>query len=553
MSEEKSASGMSPVVKVGRTPAGKIAAETPQTSRPSYTTTWGAMYELLGDPTSRYGQLVQGSRVSMSTKLKMLDDPVIALSVAYIASKLVKAEYEIQCADPEIRAFFLTMYGAFHREFMLQAAMGVALGCVGLIKKLNFDTPRPLTPDAPPVWTGTTIPLICSGFDQVDPVGAYPDFNKEGEFTGFNYSKGKVDRVYALWLTIGRAKAFGKYSGAGRLGNAYKAWWLGEFGYDQLVVHVQKFVDRVVEVSHPDGKDGDGNDLSDTALSIGNDIRSGATVAVPSTVYSAYEESAGMEKLTAIRKWAVRLLESGENIAAFHGLTDHCDSRKAMGMFIPLQLYQQVQQSSLGGPTTSDVLSKLAVDLIIEDATEIDMHLNEYVFPFLVDVNWWPDAARVEKVTTGLNEYDRGELFALLQVLAQRMDSDAATRIDPDRLAHHLGVPVYDVMSTEREPMTEETQEQSPTEEATDESPAGSGAAVAAQQVAPVTASAYDPDKNPSREVLERMLRDPLPDDADEAAIITEADVARVTRILDEMPELDELETVEVGAQRDAG
>jgi len=550
MSQEKSASGMSPIAKIGKTPAGQVAAETPQTSRPSYTTTWGAMYELLGDPTTRYGQLTQGSRVSMATKLKMLDDPVIALSVAYIASKLVKAEYEIQCADPEIRACFQAMYGAFHREFMLQAAMGVALGCVGLIKKLRFDVPRPLAPDASPVWRRATIPLICAGFDQVSPVEAYPEFSEAGEFIGFHHSKGKVDRVYALWLTIGRAKAFGKYSGVGRLSNAYKAWWMGEFSYDQLVVHVQKFVDRAVEVLHPEGKDGDGNDLSDTAISIGNDIRAGATIAMPSTVYSAYDDASGLDKLTAIRKWAVRLLESGENVAAFLGLTDHCDSRKAMGMFIPLQLYQQVQQSSLGGPTTSDVLGKLAVDLIIEDATDIDMHLNEYVFPYLVDVNWGPDAARVEKVTTGLNEYDRGELFALLQVLAQRMDSEAATMIDPGRLAHHLGVPVYESAParSESDPMSEETQEQLP---------AGDGtpvrAAVAAQQVAPPATPNYDSDRNPSREVLERMLRDPLPNDADDAAVITDADIARVMRMLDEMPELDELETVEVGAQEEAG
>jgi len=557
MTEEKDSRGVSPIVQVGRTPVGGIAVETPSTVRPGYTTTWGAVYELLGDPTSRYGQLVQGNRVSMSTKLKMLDDPVIALSVAYISSKLVKAEYEIQCADPTIRAFFQAMYGTIHREFMLQAAMAVALGCVGLIKKLQFEVPRPLSPDAPPVWTASTTPLICSGFDQASPVEAYPEFDKDGTFTGFHHGKGKVDRVYALWLTIGRAKAFGKYSGSGRLGNAYKAWWLGEFNYDQLVVHVQKFVDRVVEVAHPSGKDENGVDLSETALSIGNDVRSGATVAVPSEVYTEQSDS-GMDKLTSIRKWAVRLLESGENIAAFLGLSDHCDSRKAMGMFIPLQLYQQVQQSSLGGPTTSDVLGKLAVDLIIEEATDIDMHLNEYVFPYLVDVNFGPDAARVEKVTTGLNEYDRGELFALLQILAQRMDSEAADLIDPGRLAHHLGVPIREATSRaiqEDEDVSEEEREKGQESASADEPPTNesSTAAVTAQQVAPAAAPGFDPEKALPREVLEGLLSQPLSDDADEASVITEADIARAKRLLDDIPEIADLETVEIGAQEDAG
>jgi len=559
MSEDKIARGIAPVVRIGKTPAGGIAVETPRTVRPQMTTTWGAMYEMLGDPTVRYGRLVQGSRVSMATRVKMLDDPVIALSVAYIGSKLVKAEYEIRCADPTIRAFFQAMYGHLHREFMLQAAMATALGCSGLIKRFRFDVPRPLAPDAPPVWTGSTIPLICDGFDQVEPVGAYPDFDEDGVFTGFHYTEGAVDRIYALWLTIGRAKAFGKYSGAGRLANAYKAWWLGEFNYDQLVVHVQKFVDRAIEVSHPPGKDENGNDLSDVAQSIGNDVRSGATVAMPSEVYTE-QDDAGMDRLTSVRKWSLRMLESGENIGAFLGLSDHCDSRKAMGMFIPLQLYQQVQQSSLGGPTTSDVLGKLAVDLIIEDATDIDMHLNEYVFPFLVDVNFGSDAARVEKVTTGLNEYDRGELFALLQILAQRMDGEAADLIDQGGLIHTLGVPVREAPAREGDNVDDQRIDD---QEVADQGVQDTGDEIAQRAAAHLAstvdprlvrsmktalAAGYDPAKNPPREVLEKILSQPLPDDADEASVITEADIARAMRILEEIPELDELETVEVGA-----
>ena len=529
---KKDASGLSPIVQIGRTPAGQIATETPRSSRPSMTRTWGGMFEMLGDPTSRYGRLVAGT-VSMSTKLKMLTDPVIALSVAYIGSKLVKAEYEVQCADAHVKRFIEAVYGAFHREFMTQAAMAVALGCCGLIKKLRFEAPSPLKIGDPPTWTGASTPLICTGFDQADPATAYPDF-EDGEFTGFHHGGGAVDRVYALWLTIGRAKAFGKYSGTGRLNQAYKAWWLGEFGYDQMAVHVQKFVDRSIIVGHPWGKDDAGNDLSDTALDIGNDLRSGATIAMPTEVYPAYEETSGMKKLTAIRKWTIELLEAAENIGAFVELADHCDSRKALGMLIPFQLYQQVKQSSLGGPTTSDVLGKLAVDLIIEDATEIDLHLNEYLFPYLVDVNFGQGAALARKVTTGLNEYDRGELFELLKILASRMDGETATLLDAGGLAHRLDVPTRSSESVEPEPGPE---------------PERNVQMVGADVDAPTVDSgvpAGDDQGNMPREVLEHLLSEPPLEDDDQAAVITEADIERVRKALEDFPEIEALKTVEV-------
>ena len=460
----KTKSGVAPIVQIGRTPQGGVVAETPAAIKPGVTSTWGMMYALLGDPTSRYGQLQVGDRISPTVKLQMISDPVIGFSLAFISAKLVRAEYEIQCADPEIQAFFKAMYAGFHREFMLQAAMAVAFGSAGLIKKLRFEMVRPLDVGEPAPWNYSTTPFICAGFDQVNPVGSWPDFDQDGRYAGFTYSKGKVDRLYSLWLTVGRAKAFGKYSGWGRLNNAYKSWWMGEFGYDQLAVHMQKFVDRVVEVSFPPGKDADGNDMSDTAITIGDQVRSGATVALPSNVYAVFDESLGMERLTAIRRWAVRFLENAENIDAFLGLADHLDARKAMAMLVPLQAYQQVKQSALGGPTTSDVLGELATEQLIEDASDLDMHVNEYLFPFLLRANFGPDAPPVTKVTVGLHQSDRGELFTLMAALVNRMDSTAAARIDVDELAHRLDVPIVPQEEAPAEPSPEIPPEAAPEE-----------------------------------------------------------------------------------------
>jgi hypothetical protein len=441
VSEEKT----KPDVTIGQTPEGQVVAETPESAHAvpsSLTANWGpGLVGLLGDPVVRYGRLQLGLKVSMSTKVQMLADPTIGFCLAYIGTKLVRAEWVIECADETIRKFFEAMYGAFHREFMLQAAMAVVLGCCGLIKKLKFQVPQPLEVGGDPVWESAATPYICTGFRQVHPVGARPTWSKKAEFTGFEHRGGKVDRVYALWLTVGRARAFGSYGGMGRLDMAYKPWWLGEFNYDQLAVHMQKFVDRAVMVGYPPGKDSEGNLNRDKAISVGNSYRGGATVAMPTTVYKVPDLVTGGEKMTAVAKWWIKLMESTENMGAFLETADHLDSRKAMGLLVPFQMFQGVKQSALGGPTTADVLGTLAAAILVEDAVEIDGHLNEYVFPYLQRANFGEGRPPVTKRTVGLHEADRKELFELLKTWAGKANEEAGRELDIEGLAHYLGVP----------------------------------------------------------------------------------------------------------------
>ena len=191
--------------KIGKTPEGQVASETPLTVMPSPISSWGSAIYWLGDPGERYGQLLPSDRVSPGVKKRMITDEVLAMSLGYISSKLVKAEYEIQCSDPDQKAFFEAMYAAFHREFMLQAAMAVAFGSCGLIKKFEFEVPDPINEGDPEVWDDDTTPFIIVGFEQVDPVGAHPKYTEDHRYDGFSYRSGDVDRVYSLWITIRRA------------------------------------------------------------------------------------------------------------------------------------------------------------------------------------------------------------------------------------------------------------------------------------------------------------------------------------------------------------
>lgn len=551
MSDEKS----TPTIQIGRTPQGEIVSQTPRAQRSSYLRAWGEVaLAMLGDPAYRYGTLTLANEVSASVKMQMLSDPVITLASAFISSKLVKAEYKIECADEQIRRFFEAMYGAFHYEFMLQAAMAVLFGGVGLIKKLEFAVPEPMSPQAPPVWMSQATPYICTGFRQTSPVGSNPTFDEEtGEFTGFQHSGGKVDRVYALWVTVGKERAFGKYGGHGRLQNAYTDWWLQKFGRDLYVVYLQKNIDPSIIVEHPEGESG-GKSFSEIARDTGDDVRGGSTVSMPSEVYGVEDPATGGERLTAIKQWTIRLLEAKSNVMQFHAIDDHLDARKTLAMCIPPQAFFEVKQQMLGGPTTAQVLGDLAVDLLVMDAVEMDTHVNDYLFPAILAWNFGPDAPPVRKKTVGLSEADRAEMFKVLEILLQKMDSDAERHIDVGGLVHKLGMPENENPAPAPPKPGEQPPEGPPEAGGEEPEPAPLPRRLFDGKERPTVSaqSTYDPKKNPPKEVLEHFISEP-PTDSSSFAEITDEDKEDMARLLEEMPELRNLETVEVVERKDAG
>lgn len=430
---------------IGRTPQDQIVAETPvETPDVTAGLFWGSR-AWLGDPSGRYDKLVSSRYVPINVKLEMLCDPVIAFTMGYITTVLTRAKYRIECADSRKQRFFEAMYGATHLEFMLQAAPAIALGALGLIKRFEFAVPSPLKVEDSPVWDSTVIPYILTGFDQIHPIGSRPVF-KNNQFAGIDRVKdGRVDAFYSLWLTRGKEEAFGNYMGKGRLNNAYRDWWLKQFGLDLYVVFLQKNIDRVVEVQHPTGgiQKADGTIVKshkDTAKETGDAVRAGATVTMPSSVYDTIDLT-GTERLSTVKKWALRFLEGTQNVSGFHDMEDQRDVRISLGMLIPPQTYLNVRQSALGGPTTADVLSKIAERLLLIDTVTIDRHLNEYVFPIIERANFLPDSPPVKKTTYALADEDLMTLKEIVMALIGRADVDVS-RFDLEEGLTRLGMPV---------------------------------------------------------------------------------------------------------------
>ncbi|MBN2003055.1 MAG: hypothetical protein JXA21_06830 [Anaerolineae bacterium] len=405
-------------IAVGKTPQGQTVIETPRTSAPSDKVWWGAAASILTDPLRRYGKLRANRDVPVWVKLEMLYDPVLAMASGFTGAMLVKAHREIKCADEDKRRFFEAVFRHWEHEFILQVNMAIALGAVGLIKRFAFRVPRPLRPEDPPVWTSNVIPYIIEGFDAVHPLGSSPQFGEKGHiFQGMHTPDGKVDVFFTLWLTLNQARVFGAYQGSGRLDNCYRDWWFKHFGGDMYIISLQKEADRVVQVDYPPGSDENGVPYRDTAVTIGNQVRGGATVALPSEVYTMYDPISGEERLSAVRKWALQFLEGSKSFDAFHELDDHHDRKMALGYLLPPQAVLDVTGGDLGGPTSADKLTRLAEELLLVDAADIDRHVNDYVFAPMERANFPEDSPPVTVETTGLAQTNLEQLFELVKLL----------------------------------------------------------------------------------------------------------------------------------------
>lgn len=463
--------------RMGQTPQGQVRLETPKyrlnqlaDSTGVYPGWWRSAGAYgLTSPLSRYGgQLRSARQVPMNVRLEMLGDPVIQLALAFASANLVDSVYTIRCADPAKQRFFEAMYAGLHRPFMAQAAMAIALGSLGLIKRFAFEVPAAPDPeDTDPTWTGAATPYIVAKFEPLYPDGTRPEFDDDGRtFAGITTPDGEsVDVEFALWLTRGRALAFGSYYGFGRVQVGYPDWWLKQFGRDLQVVHWQKNLDPVVAVRHPEGEvvDESGTVLAtyqSVAQDVGDAIRGGATVTMPSTPYSVPDPATGEKKFTGVPMWDLEFKGGVEHVEAFHQIEDHRDARLALAMLLPSQAFMQVQQSSLGGPTTADVLTDLAEKLLLMDAAEVDDHLNSYVFPQVARANFPPESPPVAKVTERLGTENRKLMEQIVTTLAGVLDSPVQRLFDVPAAMERVGLPVVEQPEGPEEPP--ETPEESP-------------------------------------------------------------------------------------------
>jgi len=415
---------------------------------------FSALSPFMDSPRLRIGRRGSALDLTVDLMIEMQHDELISHLKGYQAALLVKADYEIKCRNPQKRRFFQAMYDAIHQSLMLSCSPALFFGFQPLVKE--FERGLPPSDDPNPIWQGSAEPIILTGVKQIHPELAKPVWADDGSFNGIQI-KGvtqRIPHIFSLWLTIGKHHVFGDFFGWGRARSAYFPWWDKNFAGDQQTLFVHRGADPIPLVEHPPGRDSTGKLHSETAAEIGEGARAGATITLPSDPYPTRQGVGIDAEYSGHRQWSVSYLSNEGDIAPFLQILDRADRRIAMAMLIPPQAVLEAKSLGLGGPNTAEILGTVAEETLMQDASEIDEHLNKYVFPFLSNANFGPDDDPVMKVTKGLSGRSRASLQEAWNALVGRQDTDVSM-IDFAHLTESLSYPIKSPETLAAEAATE--------------------------------------------------------------------------------------------------
>lgn len=402
---------------------------------------------------------------------QMRKDAMIQLGLAYRKAPHYRAKWHIECEDPQIAAgvteILELQWGAYTRMRFNKLDFGFQSG----IKQFEYGTlsgtyEDPETGEAKPIWPSKNVqPVVLAPPIPLMPEWVTPKI-ENGKFVGINTNlvrqsgntnEPAIPAEWCMWVVNEFEENFRNYYGYPLTGYAYRYWWSSWFRHHMEDRHFEMDADPALMVKYPVGKytDKDGNVISNqiAALKMGDDLRGGATVAVPSDVYVDDQGKAIASSL-----WDASFLTGGENMQAFRKSAEYLDIMKLRATLAP----EQALVEGKGGTSSRNVAS--AYHQIFEEslsaaAEEDDDDWNRHHLPQIVEANWGPDAPTVRKITTGFEEEDL-ELVKGLITAAFTADPNALP-IDFDELLKKARIPVFSAKEQEerQEQADEEAEE----------------------------------------------------------------------------------------------
>ena len=152
---------------------------------------------------------------------------------------------------------------------------------------------------------------------------------------------------------------FGNIFGYPRLGYAYPYWWSYWFRWAIADRAFERKGDPAILVRHPEGDLdlGDGQVISNAeyALLIGDRLRAGAAIAMPSTPYMGLDD-----KPSSLPEWSIEFLKGGVELDPFDNSFDYLDVQKLRAIFVPEQALIEG-----GGGTSSRNVAKEMGDAMV--------------------------------------------------------------------------------------------------------------------------------------------------------------------------------------------
>lgn len=469
-----------------KTPEGKIRQMTKAQTDAAFGKTYGPSakertedFELL----RRFGDSALAAwdwtRIPLTKIYQMRSDPMIQFGLLFIKVPLIRAPWFIECEDPQVAAFVEGALREIWISFVYQYTNCYDFGYAPLIKEYKFIQPdwTFLDPDHPeepkqPVWNeGNIDAIVWNTFTQIAPEHSEVQWTDKGEFDGFKWtSPGKpigtfsddgsvhVPVTHALWATNNKEKVWGSLYGESMLVPVYRYWWSYWFRWALADRAFEKSVDPSIVVYYPptieEVKDGDGEVLSFQAIALDlfDRARSGSTIAFPNERFEDENGKAGA------RKWEWEVLDTKDNFSALQETFNYLDVMKLRSLCVP----EQALIEGGGGQSSRNVAAAMG-DKFFESQyvrmQEIDAHVNKYLIPQLIALNFPDFKGSCKKVTRGFASMDINLATQIFQLIGQGKP-DALAMVNLRDLLSQYDIPLMDANTLARQTAEQAAAEQ---------------------------------------------------------------------------------------------
>jgi hypothetical protein len=264
------------------------------------------------------------------------------------------------------------------------------------------------------------------------PISEIADEQYEGEVISIDvpphhhYVSNGVVTQNSLWVTNEKDSVFGNIFGYPRLGYAFPYWWSYWFRWAIADRAFERKGDPAALIRYPEGEIdlGNGNVVANNeyALMIGDRLRAGATIALPSTPYLGLDD-----KPSTVPEWDIDFIKDALEFDPFDKSFDYIDVMKVRSLFVP----EQALIEGSGGTSSRNVAKEMYQGLIEAQSVlmgEIVETVNRFIIPHLMAVNF-PDmldqGIGAKMQTRGFQAADMEMLQTVIQLIGQG---------DPDKL-----------------------------------------------------------------------------------------------------------------------
>ncbi len=405
------------------------------------------------------GQPFDVEKIPLSKLYQMRRDPMIGFALHYIIAPLIKAEWWIECEDAQVAAYLDNTLREILGRFIYQYCLSLSFGWQSIVQRFQLAQPDWTYQDGDvtkDVWPEKNIDaIIYKPFVPLKPDFVEPVFTPSGEFNGMEYSAIgnygfpfqkkekedtlKIDVEHSLWIVNEKDSVFGSLWGYPRIGYAYRYWWTYWYNWALADRHFEKDADPPTIVYYPEDKGvneetGEVVDYRDVALQVGQDARSGSTVALPGTTVAGWDD-----RPTQLREWEIKYIEGAKNFEAFNQRFEYLDVLKLRSLWVPEQAFLEGK----GGTSSRNVAHELIDAFLSSQAVlmrEIDDVINTLLLPTIQRINFPDRKVRAKKRTKGFGSED---LEFVKQIIETVVTADPAkTPLNLRDGLERLGVPL---------------------------------------------------------------------------------------------------------------